>query len=161
MSQVCFNHWKMRPVAELADIERAQNGKTYPAGCTLYPLSASSPDLVRYLPEAGPVPTKFAVLDPHQGINRYYFFLSVQRAAPKFAHEYQTGINLQFPVLEKWLKIAYHEDRETQDFVAKSIAKIETAADLVSEQIEADKIAKRRFLQLMFAGGEKAKGHKT
>ena len=152
MSQVCFSRWKMRPVAELASIERAQSGKTYPAGCTLYPLSASSPELVRYLPEAGPVPSRFAVLNPHDGVNRYYFFLSVQRAAPKFAHEYQTGINLQFPVLVKRLKIAYHEDRETQDFVAKSIAKIETAADLVSRQIEADKTAKRRFLQLMFVG---------
>ena len=60
----------------------------------------------------------------------------------------------------KRLKIAYHEDREAQNFVVKSIAKIETAADLVSRQIEADKTAKRRFLQLMFVG-EKAEGHKT
>ena len=152
MKSVCFNRWKKRRAAELADIERAKDGKIYPAGCTLYPLDASSPDLVQFLPKDGPVSTRYAVIDPRPGINRRYFFLAVKRAAPEFAHKYQSGINMQYPILTKRLTITYHEDKRTQDIIADSIARIDAASEMIEKQIEAEQTAKKRFLQLMFVG---------
>ena len=70
---------------ELAEIERGKN-KIYPAGCTLIPLSASSLELIKYMPDADEIGGRFAVVIPHEGVVPEYLFIRKRRKTPVFRH---------------------------------------------------------------------------
>lgn len=70
-------------IIKLATIERAQD-KIYPAGCTLIPLSASAPELVRFLDTASAVENRFAVVIPNEKVIPEFLFITVQRASARF-----------------------------------------------------------------------------
>lgn len=107
----------LKLLSEIAQIERAKKGKTYPSGCSLVALSAVKESNVGYLEEAGEVDTRYAVIIPNTDVvlGKYlhhaicYFF-------PEFLHRHRTGINLQFDELQ-FLKLALHDLAVQQEFV--------------------------------------------
>lgn len=107
---------KVKKLTEVAQIERAKKGKTYPAGCTLIALSATKGD-VEYLEEAGEVETRYAVIIPDTSIvTEKYLHCAICFFFPEFLSRHRTGINLQFEEL-KYLQVAVHSLADQKEFV--------------------------------------------
>lgn len=148
-NKACFKN-SMRKLAELSDIERAVKGKIYPTGCTLIPLSAADARLIRYHGEAGEVSNRFAVVNPHAGINGRYLYIAIMWAADNFFHKYQTGINLQLPILLKYFKVQFHNNKDVQDEIANRMFLIDTEIANVEKEIEHEQDMKKFLLNNMF-----------
>ena len=136
-------------IIKLAAIERAQD-KIYPAGCTLIPLSASAPELVRFLETASAVENRFAVVIPNEKVIPEFLFITVQRASARFFHTYQTGINLQFNTLLKYFKVEFTDNKERQSEIVEAVRKCDQIALKEELAIGVLKEIKRNMLQRMF-----------
>lgn len=147
-----LSYHKMTNIYDIADVERAVNGKNYPAGCTLMPLSAARSSPLVYHDARGPVETRYAVIQPHEDVNPEYLFTIIERAYPRFKSKYMTTINMQFGQL-KFLTVDYHPDRETQDYVADMIRQVHALEKQEQKIIEELKEQKRFYLGTMFLGG--------
>lgn len=134
---------------ELAEIERGKN-KIYPAGCTLIPLSASSLELIKYMPDADEIGGRFAVVIPHEGVVPEYLFISIMRAAPEFFHKYQTTINLQYETLLEYYLVDFDEDVHVQLDIANKMKILGMLERKEEEVIKELKELKRTFLSKMF-----------
>lgn len=134
---------------EVADMERGISGKAYTGGCTLIPLSAADYTLIRYLKESGPVSNRFAVVMPHETVYPPYLYVAILQAAEAFFTVYQTGINLQMPVLQKFFRIRYHDDPVTQRQIADRIKLIEQSIQDVTHEIEIYQGMKKNLLSRM------------
>lgn len=145
-----LNYHKMTNIYDIADVERAVNGKIYPAGCTLMPLSAAQSSPLVYHNECGQVETRYAVIQPHADVNTEYLFTIIERAYPKFKAKYMTTINMQFGQL-KFLMVDYHPERETQDYVASMVHQVHMLEEQEQKIIEELKEQKRYYLGTMFA----------
>lgn len=145
-----LNYHKMTNIYDIADVERAVNGKIYPSGCTLMPLSAAQSSPLIYHSESGPVETRYAVIQPHGDVNPEYLFTIIERAYPRFKSKYMTTINMQFGQL-KFLTVDYHPDREAQDYVADMVRQVHTLEEQERKIIEELKEQKRYYLGTMFA----------
>lgn len=145
-----LNYHKMTNIYDIADIERAVNGKIYPAGCTLMPLSAAQSSPLIYHSERGTVETRYAVIQPHEDVNSEYLFTIIERAYPRFKSKYMTTINMQFGQL-KFLMVDYHPDRQTQDYVADMVHQVHALEEQERKIIEELKEQKRYYLGTMFA----------
>lgn len=144
-----LNYHKMTNIYDIADVERAVNGKIYPAGCTLMPLSAAQSSPCVYHSESGPVETRYAVIQPHGDVNPEYLFTIIERAYPRFKSKYMTTINMQFGQL-KFLMVDYHPDRWTQDYVADMVRQVHALEEQERKIIEELKEQKRFYLGTMF-----------
>lgn len=132
---------------EVAQIERAQKGKIYPAGCTLIALSAAKGD-VEYLEEAGEVETRFAVVIPDSRIVlAKYLYISINQYFAEFLHKHRTGINLQFSELE-YFKIGVH-DMKTQKEIICSIENTNTLIEKEEQLVNRGRDMKKYMLDRM------------
>lgn len=141
------NHSKVN-IFDVADIERALQGKIYPAGSTLIALSATRGQ-VEYMPEAGYVETRYAVVVPKVVCVPYYLFLVIQEAFPEYLSKYMTGINLQFDNL-KYLEVEWHKDVEAQAYISEMMRQADDAVDKVQQEIERLEDMKKFFLDRLF-----------
>ena len=143
-----LNYHKITNIYDIADVERAVNGKIYPSGCTLMPLSAAQSSPLIYHAR-GPVETRYAVIQPHEDGNPEYLFTIIERAYPRFKAKYMTTINMQFGQL-KFLMVDYHPDREAQDYVAGMVRQVHALEKQEQKIIEELKEQKRFCLGTMF-----------
>lgn len=145
-----LNYHKMTNIYDIADVERAVNGKIYPSECTLMPLSAAQSSPLIYHSERGPVETRYAVIQPHEDVNPEYLFTIIERAYPRFKAKYITTINMQFGQL-KFLMVDYHPDRQAQEYVANMVRQVFMLEEQGRKIIEELKEQKRYYLGTMFA----------
>lgn len=133
---------------QIAQIERAKKGKTYPAGCTLIALSATKGD-VEYLEEAGEVETRYAVIIPDTSIvTEKYLYCAICFFFPEFLHKHRTGINLQFEEL-KYLQVAVHSLADQREFV-KELEQIDQRIKQEDEIIAKTQDLKKSMLERLF-----------
>lgn len=145
-----LNYHKITNINDIADVERAVNGKIYQSGCTLMPLSAAKSSPLVYHGARGPVETRYAVIQPHEDVNPEYLFTIIERAYPRFKAKYMTTINMQFGQL-KFLMVDYHPDRQTQEYVANMVRQVFMLEEQERKIIEELKEQKRYYLGTMFA----------
>ena len=138
----------VKKLTEVAQIERAKKGKTYPAGCTLIALSATKGD-VEYLEEAGEVETRYAVIIPDTKIvTERYLYSAICFFFPEFLHRHRTGINLQFDEL-KYLQVAVHSLADQKEFV-KELEQIDQRIKQEEEIITKTQDLKKSMLGRLF-----------
>lgn len=104
---------------ELFTIERAQNGKSYPAGTILVQVSATNGQVL-YLEEDNTVETKFAVLKliDELDINKKYLYYIIENNIDEFMNRYKADMNIQVDDF-KHMKIQVHYKKETQDYFCR------------------------------------------
>lgn len=98
-------------LSEIAKWERAKAGKTYPEGCTLLQISATRGQLV-YQDHAGPVDSKYAVIEP-VGVSGFYLFCLLESQMPEFLKTHQTGLNIRPEVLNE-MTVRHYPDPTIQ-----------------------------------------------
>ena len=144
-------------LTDIADVDRAQKGKIYPAG-TIYVQVSATPkytdEIWNILKQSGELPGKFAVIFPKIEIIPAYLVL----ALTKNTAEWQTrfigdAINISMELF-KDLKVVYHPEIEVQTEVLRKISVVDKAIEFESQQVKLNKEAKSFFLQKMFPGGE-------
>lgn len=135
-------------IDDIAQVERAKNGKIYPAGCTLIALSATKGE-VEYLEEDGEVETRYAVIIPDkQVVSGRYLYCALCYIFPEFLHKHRTGINLQFDEL-RFLKVAVYSLEDQQKFVEK-LEQIDRRIRQEDEIIIKTKDLKQSMLERLF-----------
>lgn len=145
------NHQKVR-LREIADIERAQTGKTYEKGATLIALSAAL-DYVIYLDKPQEVESRYAVVTPHREYNRRYIHEVIAFNYDNFLRQYRTGINLKREEVER-MRIRVHRDRFTQDHIADTLAKLQALVEYTERQIDDSEGLKTFNREHMFVGSD-------
>lgn len=135
-----------KKITEIAEVERAQNERVYPAGCTLIALSATKPE-PEYTTEARKIDSRYAVIIP-QKIHPEYLFEAVKWELPEFLHRHRTGINLQFSEL-KHLSIAVITEKEQIAWM-KVIGKLNDQIEKEKKEISRMKDMKAWYLDNMF-----------
>lgn len=134
---------------DVASIERARSGKTYPAGSTLIQVSATDGKL-RYMDEPGEVAQKFAAIEPDCArVSPAYLFWALGIALPPFLARYQTTMNIQMGVFDH-LRLEIHNDRDTQDEIVRLFASVDEQIDGIQRDIDMLKEFKRWHLGAMF-----------
>lgn len=144
-------------LTDIADVDRAQKGKIYPAG-TIYVQVSATPkytdEIWNILKQSGELPGKFAVISPKIEIIPAYLVL----ALTKNTAEWQTrfigdAINISMELF-KDLKVVYHPDIQAQAEILRKISVVDKTIEFESQQVELNKEAKSFFLLKMFPGGE-------
>lgn len=104
---------------DVAKVERAKAGKTYPAGSTLIQVSATQGQM-RLLQEPSGVEPRFAVIQPtDESVFPPYLHFVLEMVMPRFLARYQTTINIQVDVF-RHLEFEVHNDIETQREIVRA-----------------------------------------
>ena len=153
------NRYRLTSVCltDIADIDRAQKGKIYPAG-TIYVQVSATPkntdEIWNILKQSGELPGKFAVIFPKIEIIPAYLVLALTRNTAEWQARYiGDAINISMELFKE-LKIIYHPDIEAQAEILQKISIVDKAIEFESQQVELNKEAKGFFLQNMFPGGK-------
>ena len=142
-----LSDWEYKPITTLCDVERAVQGKVYRGGTCYIKLSAVD-EFVGHLKEPGEIDSRYAAMEPHEGVDTDYLFGVIQIAFPKFLRKYRTTIDLQFDTLVHF-RVPWHREKECRDYVGKICRDIENAMDSLEEIIAAEKEIKRWYLENM------------
>lgn len=135
---------------DVAQVERAKAGKTYPAGSILIQVSATQGQM-RMLEEPGEVEAKYAAIVPiATDIYPPYLFLVLDMVMPRFLARYQTTINIQVDVF-KHLEFEIHNEPETQREIVEVFAKLDERIADKQRIIDRLKDFKSWHLDTMFA----------
>lgn len=134
---------------DIATVERAKAGKTYPSGSTLIQVSATNGQLKK-LEEPTEVETKYAVIEPKgDAVSPDYLFWALGIAMPPFLARYQTTMNIQMGVF-KHLRLEIHNERETQDEIVSLFSTVDKRVKDEEETISRLKDFKKWHLDTMF-----------
>lgn len=137
-------------LTDIATIERAKAGKTYPAGSTIVQVSATRGQ-ARYLAEPSEVEGKYAVIEPaDKRVYPPYLFFVIERELPRFLHTYQTTINIQMEVFDH-MTLDMHADYETQRAITELFELVDGRIEQEARTIERLKDLKLWHLDTMFA----------
>ncbi len=144
-------------LTDIADVDRAQKGKIYPAG-TIYVQVSATPkytdEIWHILKQAGELPGKYAVIFPKIEIIPAYLVLALTRNTAEWQARYiGDAINISMEIF-KDLKVVYHPDIQAQAKILQKISIVDKAIEFESQQVKLNKEAKGFFLQNMFPGGE-------
>lgn len=127
-------------LAEIADVERAAKDKIYPAGTVHIQVSAcrrSGLEQFRILREAGTIESKYAVIVPKVQAHPLYLCLALERCADEFMHRY-VGSNINIQVENfKYFTLEWHDDYNTQKYIAELMGVFDKAIRGEEECIEA------------------------
>lgn len=135
---------------DVATIERAKAGKTYPAGSVAVQVSATEGQ-TRYLAEPSEVEGKYAVIEPtDKRVYPPYLFFVIERELPRFLHTYQTTINIQMEVFDH-MTLDMHDDYETQRAIVELFELVDGRIEREARTIERLKDLKSWHLDTMFA----------
>lgn len=141
---------RMVRLLDVATVERAKAGKTYPAGSILIQVSATQGQM-RLLQEPSEVEPKFAVIQPTDGsVFPPYLHFVLEMVMPRFLARYQTTINIQVDVF-KHLEFEVHNEPETQREIVEAFAKIDERIADEQRAIDRLKDFKSWHLDTMFA----------
>lgn len=144
-------------LTDIADVDRAQKGKIYPAG-TIYVQVSATPkytdEIWHILKQSGELSGKYAVIIPKIELIPAYLVLALTRSTAEWQAQYiGDAINISMDLFKE-LKIIYHPDILAQDGILQKISIVDKAIEAESQQVELNKEAKSFFLQTMFPGGE-------
>lgn len=143
-----------KPLTEIAEIERAQKNRIYPAGSIYVQVSAckkNTDEIWNELVEPGTIDGKFAVVIPKTGIIPHYLVIALEKATAEWHSRYiGTNINISMDAF-KYLRVMYHEDIKAQLEVIETIRAVEQLMQQEKEIVNNLKESKRWFLQGMFA----------
>lgn len=135
---------------DVAEVERAKAGKTYPAGSILIQVSATHGQM-RFLSEPREVEAKHAVIQlTAPDIYPHYLFFVLDMVMPRFLARYQTTINMQVDAF-KHLEFEVHNEPETQREIAEAFAKLDERIADEQRAIDRLKDFKSWHLDTMFA----------
>lgn len=119
---------------EVATIERAKVGKIE-KNVTIIQISATRGQVI--FVDKGEIEAHYAVVRAKSNINPKYLYYAIFDAAPRFFHNYQTGLNMKFCDL-KHMELVINNNLEIQKQQVKDMEKIEQAIKI--SEIEIDKI---------------------
>lgn len=144
-------------LTDIADVERAQKGKIYPAG-TIYVQVSATPkytdEIWNILKNSGELPGKFAVIFPKIELIPAYLVLALTMNTAEWQARYiGDAINISMELFKE-LRIIYHADIEAQAEILRKISIVDKAIEYESQQVELNKEAKNFFLQKMFPEGK-------
>lgn len=139
---------RLVPITDVCELERAKEGKTYPAGTCYVTLSATH-DTVLRLTEDGPIETRYAAIVPHDDTDADYLKVVLDRAFPRWLESHRTGINLKFEELPS-LCIEWHDDREQRREVVMASRRMDELMEAERKTVEGLKGLKSYMLLRMF-----------
>lgn len=145
-------------LTDIADVDRAQKGKIYPAG-TIYVQVSATPkytdEIWHVLKQSGELPGKYAVIIPKIELIPAYLVLALTRSTAEWQAQYiGDAINISMDLFKE-LKIIYHPDIQAQAKILQKISIVDKAIEFESQQVKLNKEAKSFFLQKMFPEGDK------
>lgn len=143
-----------KPLTELADIERVQKNKIYPAGTIYVQVSAcrkGTEKIWNIMRSTGMLEDKYAVVIPRVSVIPRYFSIALENVTDEWMHRYVgSSINISMELF-KYLKVAYHPDYKDQCRVLAVLDPIQDAIDDIEARIELEQEAKNWFLEKMIA----------
>ena len=139
---------RLVPITDVCEVERAKDGKTYPAGTCYVTLSAAH-DAVLRLSEDGPIESRYAALTPRDGAEADYIKAVLDRAFPRWLESHRTGINLKFEELAT-LYVEWHDDRKQRREVGETSRRMDELMEAERKTIEGLKGLKSYMLLRMF-----------
>ena len=137
-------------LTDVADVERAKKGKTYPAGTVYVQVSATNGQ-VGCLSEPGEIEQKYATVIPKDSSKVYppYLRLVLEFGMDEFLGSYQSTLNIQISDF-KHFKTRIHEDYNTQVYFANLYEKFEARKKIEEHILEKLRDMKRATMQRMF-----------
>ena len=144
-------------LTDIADVDRAQKGKIYPAG-TIYVQVSATPkytdEIWHILKQSDELPGKYAVIIPKIEIIPAYLVLTLTKNTAEWQARYiGDAINISMDLF-KDLKVVYHPDIQVQAEILQKISIVDKAIEFECQQAQLNKEAKSFFLQKLFPGGE-------
>jgi len=139
---------RLVPIADVCEVERAKEGKTYPAGTCYVTLSAAH-DTVLRLSEDGTIESRYAALIPRDGAEADYIKVVLDRAFPRWLESHRTGINLKFEELAT-LYVEWHDNRKRRREVVEASKRMDELMEAERKTVEGLKGLKGYMLLRMF-----------
>jgi len=156
-----YSNYKKVNITDVADFERAQNGKIYKGGCTLIGVSActSSDGQLRYLETSGRVESKWAVVVPKDITDGRYLNIVITRAFPEFFNKMHQTINLPVNNI-RYLAVEWHMDKAARDDIAKQCEVFDAMIRQECHTIEKLQKVKKFFLGKMMCTPRPSRAHR-
>ena len=139
---------RLVPITDVCEVERAQEGKTYPAG-TCYVTLYAAHDTVLCLSEDGMIESRYAALIPRDGAEADYIKVVLDRAFPRWLESHRTGINLKFEELAT-LYVEWHDNRKQRREVVEASRRMDELMEAERKTVEGLKGLKSYMLLRMF-----------
>jgi hypothetical protein len=139
---------RLVPITDVCEVERAKEGKTYPAGTCYVTLSAAH-DTVLCLSEDGMIESRYAALIPRDGAEADYIKVVLDRAFPRWLESHRTGINLKFEELAN-LYVEWHDNRKQRREVVEASRRMDELMEAERKTVEGLKGLKSYMLLRMF-----------
>lgn len=139
---------RLVPITDVCEVERAKEGKTYPAGTCYVTLSAAH-DTVLRLSEDGMIESRYAALIPRDGAEADYIKVVLDRAFPRWLESHRTGINLKFEELAT-LYVEWHDNRKQRREVVEASRRMDELMEAERRTVEGLKGLKSYMLLRMF-----------
>lgn len=139
---------RLVPITDVCEVERAKEGKTYPAGTCYVTLSAAH-DTVLCLSEDGMIESRYAALIPRDGVEADYIKVVLDRAFPRWLESHRTGINLKFEELAT-LYVEWHDNRKQLREVVETSRRMDELMEAERKTVEGLKGLKSYMLLRMF-----------
>lgn len=139
---------RLVPITDVCEVERAKEGKTYPAGTCYVTLSAAH-DTVLCLSEDGMIESRYAALIPRDGAEADYIKVVLDRAFPRWLESHRTGINLKFEELAT-LYVEWHDNRKQRREVVEASKRMDELMEAERKTVEGLKGLKSYMLLRMF-----------
>lgn len=141
-----------RPLTEIAEVERVQKNRKYPANTIYVQVSACAKgtEYIWHLTrQEGTLEDKYAVIIPKIDVIPKYFVVALENVTLEWMHRYVgSSINISMDLF-KYLRVAYHPDRKDQYMVLAILNPIQESIQEIEERIENEKKAKQYFLEKM------------
>ena len=139
---------RLVPITDVCEVERAKEGKTYPAG-TCYVTLYAAHDTVLCLSEDGMIESRYAALIPRDGAEADYIKVVLDRAFPRWLESHRTGINLKFEELAT-LYVEWHDNRKQRREVVEASKRMDELMEAERKTVEGLKGLKSYMLLRMF-----------
>lgn len=139
---------RLVPITDVCEVERAKEGKTYPAGTCYVTLSAAH-DTVLCLSEDGMIESRYAALIPRDGAEADYIKVVLDRAFSRWLESHRTGINLKFEELAT-LYVEWHDNRKQRREVVEASRRMDELMEAERKTVEGLKGLKSYMLLRMF-----------
>ncbi|MBQ7264704.1 MAG: hypothetical protein IJS61_01250 [Firmicutes bacterium] len=143
---------EIKPLTEIADIERVQKNKIYPMKTIYVQVSAckKNSEYIWYmLNDSSILEDKYAVIVPKIDIIPEYLVVVLERVTLRWMHKYVgSSINISMDLF-KYLEVEFHISKEMQKFVLSILEPISEEIKLIEERIEKEQAAKKIFCKKM------------
>lgn len=146
---ICIGDHREVGLYDIADVERAVNGKIYPAGTVYIQVSAcrkAGREQFMETAEAGTLESKFAVILPKVPTAPGYLRVALENGAEEFMRKYVgSNINIQ-PDNFKFFRLGWHDKVEDQKRVADILGAMEDHIHATERCLESLSKTKNFFL---------------